>query len=414
MIGLFLTTTTLLGAALSGAPRPEVALLPSIERSGACPSARPSVGLLRLDDDVDRLIKEFRGAEGVSRDKIFDQLSELVYAEELTIILTERANQAASVLEKGNVLDKLGKVAELRKELDAARKDALDLIFDTGRYFTPYRVPEVSSERAAEYRETQAEIDDLTDVVTDLWEDSRKVKLKASFRAAVDDYKWALAKRGTIAQGAAESAVEGLPSWVFGLSKEDPVVTVQSFAWNAAERKSLDLAVLIMRTNAQRGVFVQKQKRGVVEARKPSKSEIDQVVATNDYRLKMGRAPLSWSPLLQEAAQGHSDYQARWGILTHFEDKEPTRRTPGQRCRLAGYNASRAENCAMGTAGPKDVHERWRHSAGHHRNLLLKNTTEMASAIAGSYWTQNFGAGPVTTASLSAWRDDPSGPTRAK
>jgi uncharacterized protein YkwD len=61
------------------------------------------------------------------------------------------------------------------------------------------------------------------------------------------------------------------------------------------------------------------------------------------------------------------------------------------RMQLVGYTQGVSENVCMGRGDPKSAHEGWTHSSGHHRNLLERNHREMASAIASSYWTQNFG-----------------------
>jgi uncharacterized protein YkwD len=79
------------------------------------------------------------------------------------------------------------------------------------------------------------------------------------------------------------------------------------------------------------------------------------------------------------------------GDFGHTET-DPARRTVNDRLRLVDYGSGGSENCHMGGGDPKGAHDGWVHSSGHHRNLLVPGHTEMASGLAGFYWTQNFGA----------------------
>jgi uncharacterized protein YkwD len=124
----------------------------------------------------------------------------------------------------------------------------------------------------------------------------------------------------------------------------------------------------------------------------PSVAEQEQVRITNRYRRLMGRRAVAWNPRIQVAAQGHSEYMANTGDFGHFEQGDPTRRSPFDRMKLAGYPRGVSENCAMVGGDPQAAHDGWLHSSGHHRNILMAAHREMASANASNYWTQNFGA----------------------
>lgn len=134
--------------------------------------------------------------------------------------------------------------------------------------------------------------------------------------------------------------------------------------------------------------------------------EAEQVEITNEYRRMLGRRVLAWNPKIQDAAQGHSDYMSLTGDFGHFE-KDPARKGPVERLKLAGYTFGGGENCAMGGFGPEGAHSGWTQSSGHHRNLLGPKHREMASAISGPYWTQNFGSGQEYEPLLPAHESSP-------
>ena len=131
---------------------------------------------------------------------------------------------------------------------------------------------------------------------------------------------------------------------------------------------------------------------------------------TNRYRALLGRQSVAWDPLIQAAAAVHSDYMSRTGNFGHFEEDVPGRRTPFDRMREQGYDRGVSENCHAGSGSPEGAHQGWTHSSGHHRNLLMTGHTEMATAVAGPYWTQNFGMGEASRAELppappAPWHD---------
>ena len=363
--------------------------------------------------DTGELIERFIRADPAERDAQFAELRELIYAEELGMVLGRRAERVAESLRRGRTLRRIEEVAEQRRLLDESREHALELIFDEERYFTPYRPPEVTSERAAEYRKVQEEIDAVTEQITELYESKKGVKVKTSFVEAAKDFAWCLEQRNALGTGEAVPEDHEIPSWVLGLPSGSDVseVNIRNFAWDAAERKALDWSVKLRRTNSERSAFVQERAQSFPEERVPLRMEMEQVRKTNDYRARMGRHALLWNPQLHEAAHKHSAYMSRWGVLSHIEERSPEFYDLHKRTRRAGYEFGFGENVAMGSSGPTEVHEAWRHSAGHHRNLLRTRATEMASARSGSYWTQNFGGRPITDEILNDWRDLPVGPS---
>ncbi|MEM1335937.1 MAG: CAP domain-containing protein [Actinomycetota bacterium] len=114
---------------------------------------------------------------------------------------------------------------------------------------------------------------------------------------------------------------------------------------------------------------------------------------TNAERAAVGLAPLVVDPLLNEAAQFHSDDQARRNELTHFGVNGES---PGDRIRDTGYRfRTWAENAAMGYRTAEHVMEGWMNSPGHRDNILRSTVTEIGLGLAYTdtgvpYWTQKF------------------------
>ena len=170
---------------------------------------------------------------------------------------------------------------------------------------------------------------------------------------------------------------------------------VRTFAWDAREREVLARDREVRAWNDAR--FEDSDELETAEQR--------QVRITNAYRQMMGRRELAWNGKIQEAAQWHSDYMANTGNFGHTEPEDPENRTPFDRMRRVGYPRGASENCHRGDGSPASAHHGWTHSSGHHRNLLQASHTEMASAVAAGYWTQNFGSSNDYEVELLAWRD---------
>lgn len=361
----------------------------------AIASAAP---LRAADDDLDLVVKKFREADAEDRDRYYRQLEEQMYEHELLILLNERLAAARKRVGRAKEIKSLGKLSEKRRELDLIRREAVGIIFDEVRYFTPYKPPEVSAERHAEYRKVQAEIDELVEEAGELWHKTKPVKLKAAFRTALDDLLWTYGKVRELDSTA--KLPEGLPSWIRGVDPSAEVVGIDTFAWSAEEAEALATDRRILRYNELVAAQVQQAKEGVEDDERPAAIEVDQVRVTNDYRRLLGHPVLAWDRRIQKAVRWHCDYMDRRGTLTHFQEDVPGMRTPGERMRKAGYERGNAENVAGGQSGPEDVHRSWSHSPGHHRNLLARGHRAMATGKSGRYWTQNFGADRVSAETM--------------
>lgn len=103
---------------------------------------------------------------------------------------------------------------------------------------------------------------------------------------------------------------------------------------------------------------------------------------------------LTWDATLAEVAAAHSRDMAAKNYFSHTSKSGAS---PFDRMKRAGYRYDYAgENIAAGFASPKSVVNGWLKSAGHCRNIMNRNFTELGVGYAtggyyGSYWTQDFG-----------------------
>ena len=341
---------------------------------------------------ADELVDSFVRAEPEERDALLEQILDLTTDAEAVAALQARIARHERTLGRGSTPGKLDRLLAARRELDEARDRFFAIVEDEARYFTPYRQPEVSSEKEAEYRRTQKEVERLVDELEELWSGERPVKLSKKVRAALEDVQWGLATLADLDREAAPP--EWIRAWVTGLDPALEAVGMHELGLGGEERSRLRDWRTILRLNEERGTAALEDRKGEKQSR-PDRAALEQVRITNEYRLMLGRRPLLWNPKLQFAARGHSEYMARHGILSHFEDKDSERRKPSQRARLAGYGHFQAENCSFGLPSPQEAHRAWTTSPGHHRNIVLASHTEMASSLSGAYWTQKFGRRPL-------------------
>jgi uncharacterized protein YkwD len=129
----------------------------------------------------------------------------------------------------------------------------------------------------------------------------------------------------------------------------------------------------------------------------------------NRERAQSGEAPLTLSPQLQHAAEGHSNELVS---ADYFEHVSPSGVTPVDRIRATGYIPSEnvgyviGENLAWGTinlATPQSIVSAWIASPGHLANILESQYTDtgigitpevppsLADGQAGATYAQEFG-----------------------
>jgi uncharacterized protein YkwD len=108
-------------------------------------------------------------------------------------------------------------------------------------------------------------------------------------------------------------------------------------------------------------------------------------------------APLTWNPLLGQAALAHSADMAQ---KHYFNHKQPDGSLPADRATAAGYRWARVgENIASGQRSVEETVASWLDSPGHCANIMNPTFTEMGAAYAINphnrnrtpYWTQVFG-----------------------
>lgn len=335
--------------------------------------------------------RDLRRAGPDERDALVALLREEDAEEELLEALEERWDDANARLAKDRTLDKLAKVAEARAALDAARETALELIFDEEEYFYPYTPPECPPERAKDYPAVQRRVTELVNAVEDAWEAPVKVALNDKFRASLDEILWSRALQADLGVAFGDGGdTADAPTWFDGIDPSLEVIGLAEFAWDAEERLQHAYSRAVQARNER--MFADPAATGIPDELVLDAHEAEQVRITNAYRLMFGRRALAWNPRIHAAAEDHSDYMSRTGDFGHFEP-DPETRTPNDRMGRRGYDAGVSENCHMGGGDPMGAHVGWTRSSGHHRNLLMEGHREMASALAGPFWTQNFGRG---------------------
>lgn len=120
----------------------------------------------------------------------------------------------------------------------------------------------------------------------------------------------------------------------------------------------------------------------------------DVVVETNRWRAEHGLPALTAEPRLTAAAVAHTDDMSARRFFAH---ESPDGRSVADRVLAAGYPyAVVAENLAAGQRTATEVVHGWLDSAGHRRNLLSPDVTQIGVAYAvggehGTLWTQVFG-----------------------
>ena len=340
------------------------------------------------------------------RDLFFAQLlSEIEESEEaaqtLEASLLTRWERTTQGLAKAKLEKKFAKLLKHRAKWDEARKLALELIEDETTYFYPYRQPEVSAAKAAEYQKVQQEVNKRVAALREVWTKSPQVKLSNKQRAWLRELAWLQSKQAHVSQPL--ELPEGMPMWFAWLPGDVKAIQLNNLAMTEKEAARLASDRGVAAYNEQVWKATQEPKRvktdedRKLQASFPTEVEREQVRVTNDYRAMLGRGALTWDPRLQEATHYHSEYQTRTGEFGHYQKEEATR-TPFQRMRLAGYTRGVSENCAKGYTDPFAALMGWTRSSGHHRNMIMKGHRQMASAVDGDVWTQNYGVGEAKPA----------------
>lgn len=118
---------------------------------------------------------------------------------------------------------------------------------------------------------------------------------------------------------------------------------------------------------------------------------------TNNERSKAGVAELAANPLLERAAQGHTDDMLRTGTYLAHTGSDGSNLQ--KRLERVGYRYSTAgENAATNYYSPADLVKAWFDSSGHKANLLNPDYEDLGVGFSvdlksgTTYWIQNLGA----------------------
>lgn len=304
-------------------------------------------------------------------------------ADALVFALQDVAARCRTRIDKSGVRKQITKLVAEREELDKARDYAKELIYDQVRYFYPYKPPAVSGEKHAEYNRVQAEVNERVAALRKLWNGSKtKVRVPKQLGGDVEQVEWLvtnLARLDGLPDGESSASMLEPLAWARAL-EPGATITLHNFCLTPSERAERDGWERVEAYNeAAKGDW--------------STSVSQLLRITNAYRAMFGHRPLAAVKSACEGSQGHADEMSRLGYFSHTSPV-PSRRTPRDRMRLAGYMFGVSENIAM-TGGAMSSHVAWCHSSGHHRNLLSPGHREIGIGANGRYWVQNFGSGDV-------------------
>jgi uncharacterized protein YkwD len=306
---------------------------------------------------------------------------------------------------------KLEAVRAKRDELDRRRARALVAIFNEKHYPYPKEPP-------GPYNVVQTEIDERIKAVEEIWNDET-----SAHPGKVPAVRNLLARHSQVLGALREAGRDTAPLEEavrpYRLHSTADPLTVRTYFRDEEERDRLEY---------NRWVMTQHNPLQTAVATEP---EREQVRITNEYRVMMGFS-FSVTPggasieavdgssvvsILDQAqengrvglhavriddrlvrsARGHSEDMARRGYFAHEAPPDAEKGLPGttpfDRMSRAGYAGGGAgENIAQGQGDPMGAHLAWRHSSGHHRNMLSP-WLDLGSGQSGSLWTQNFASG---------------------
>lgn len=99
---------------------------------------------------------------------------------------------------------------------------------------------------------------------------------------------------------------------------------------------------------------------------------------------------LRWNKKLETAAYKHSEDMNN---NNYFDHKSQDGSSAGDRIQRTGYQFwTWGENIASGQRSEEQVMEGWIKSAGHCRNIMNANFTQVGAGRSGNLWTQVFAA----------------------
>lgn len=259
----------------------------------------------------------------------------------------------------------------LKKQLDEARKKALETIFDKTIY------PDENHGAVG-----QPKVDDAVNKVKELWANPSAAieKVDPSVAKKVDQIKDLLDLAKKVDPG--NEVLKGdeqdkFLDWVKSLANKK--MNIQNYSKDGGEQQRY-------------GEYEQIEKDNNEGKSEATASERQHVSIVNAYRNMLGKRALRINSKLTTAARSHSNYLKSSNQFAHDVPGHPDGASPQDRARKAGYSGGVGENIAMAGRGhsPQSSFDAWYHSSGHHRNML-GNWRVMGAGDGGTHWTQMFG-----------------------
>lgn len=296
----------------------------------------------------------------LSGDTATGELTRLTQRDRIRI-LTSRRDALVRFLETLPRIEAIRR--DLRKKLNIARRDAMNVIFNQKVY------PDEAHGAAG-----QGKVDEAVQVVRTIWE--RPLDAAAEVDPVVHRAVAALRRANELLAKDPASGARPIEDVLKPLQER---YTVRHLAANEWEQEIIDH---------------NRRVRGFNEAVTTSmtKDERKNLEYLNDYREMMGLRILEIEEHLVLAARWHSSDMKEKKYFSHVDLEG---RGPLERAREMQYaRGAVGENCATGMDDPARVHWGFYYSSGHHRNMLLRVWNHVGIGRAGGYWTQDFGTGP--------------------
>lgn len=266
---------------------------------------------------------------------------------------------------------------DLYKRLEAARKRALSLIFDST--YWPYPYP-------PNHAEIQDKLRGLLRSVQNIWfePDLECLEADAKIGQSVRVVRWALADLKLL------DPHEHYTPYHFEevLRRLAPDhITVEDFHAFVQEKDKHGKTSEEFRQWNRDTRAAWKDKDGA-----PPDESWDQVAITNDYRVMLGLHAVKLNFKLYWAARHHSTWcmDKLGGEIEHDSPGGPRGNDPQERANFEGFTHGVSENLSSGSRLPFDTHRGWVLSSGHSRNLAHPNHRVVGVARDRDVWTQVF------------------------
>ncbi|GEM_PF-6244590 len=275
-------------------------------------------------------------------------------------VLTSRRDSLVRFLE---TLPRLPQIrVDLRKHLNQARRDAMNVIFNRRVY------PDEAHGVAG-----QGKVDEVVVVVRTAWE--RPLDAAAELDPVVKKAVEALRRANELLAQDSASGARPIEEVLAPLQERFSVREVAVDEW---EQVVLDRNRVVREFNERVTTSISKDERKLLDL-------------LNGYREMMGLRIMEIEEHLVMAARWHSSDMKEKQYFAHVDLEG---RGPMDRAREMMYaRGGVGENCATGMDDPARVHWGFYYSSGHHRNMLLRVWTHVGIGRSGQYWTQDFGAG---------------------